>query len=104
MHDEEVKVEQIMHFAMPKSELLRKEIQRHQSMRKTGWVGIPENFTVDIGQFDYDISHLDIDEKVPIARPNLQFRSSNIEMQHPAVYKGVKKFAVCKPYSSNKYR
>ena len=67
-------------------------------MRQTEWVSKPENFIVGRGLFDYDISCLDIDEKAPIARPNLICNNER-NLQQPAVYDSVNKFAVCNPDS-----
>ena len=37
---------------------------------------MPEKFSIDQGQFDYDISRMDIEETVPIARANLSIKSN----------------------------
>ena len=54
---------------------------------------VPERFNVNDGEFDYDISSMDINECSPIAANH---KLSDIAVQLPPVYKG-DKFTVKKP-------
>ena len=42
--------------------MLRNIIDWHQRRQQIKWVAFPENFTVTEGEFDYDITGMDVDE------------------------------------------
>ena len=84
-------------YKMPKSDELLQAINGHLEKEVDDWMAPAEgDFAIARGPFDYDISDLDVDEKYPIARINVDDASGR-GMQHPAVIRSDDKFNVRNP-------
>ena len=57
---------------MPVQPQLREMFIKHKNLCKKNWIPMPENnFTIEEGEFDYDISSMDVDETKEVAGNNL---------------------------------
>ena len=66
-------------------QLFNEEEKKEAYIPSVNWIPIQESFTIDNGDYDYDLTELDTDEYEPVARMNFSstFKNTRRHMFKP---------------------